>query len=383
MRELKVGLLVLTALTALAVGIFLVGEESSLFKDKNRYFTKFDNVEGLAAGNPVQLNGVNVGKVDDIVLPEKVDEELLTIWISIDGAYADRVRENSAARIKTLGLLGDKYIELTSGSADAPPIPDGGEIPAGQDTELDELLASGGSAMDNLLAISASLRTILARMEAGEGVLGELTADSETGREVKERVLNILASGELLVRRAEEGHGALGALLTDDQLATDIRSVVATTSEVLAEIQDGPGLAPALLRDAATRERFDNTLANLDRASERLAVASDALADPDGLLGRLLQDEAYGAELLDDLGRMIDNLSAISEKLDEGDGTLGQLINDPSVYHALNDVVVGVNESKLLRWLVRNRQKKGIEQRYEEEAGTREPPDEAAAEGGR
>ena len=43
------------------------------------------------------------------------------------------------------------------------------------------------------------------------------------------------------------------------------------------------------------------------------------------------------------------------------------LIDDPSVYEAINDVIVGIDESKLLRWLVRNRQKTGIKKRYSEE----------------
>ena len=43
------------------------------------------------------------------------------------------------------------------------------------------------------------------------------------------------------------------------------------------------------------------------------------------------------------------------------------LIEDPSIYEAINDVIVGIDESKLLRWLVRNRQKSGIKNRYREE----------------
>ena len=67
-----------------------------------------------------------------------------------------------------------------------------------------------------------------------------------------------------------------------------------------------------------------------------------------------------------DLRRLLENLEKISSGLERGEGTLGQLLEDPSLYEAVNDVVVGVNESRLLRWLIRNRQKKGIHQRYDE-----------------
>ncbi|HUP43485.1 MAG TPA: hypothetical protein VM599_09765, partial [Thermoanaerobaculia bacterium] len=56
-------------------------------------------------------------------------------------------------------------------------------------------------------------------------------------------------------------------------------------------------------------------------------------------------------------------------KLDQGEGTAGKLISDPSVYEAVQDVIVGVEESRMLRWLIRNRQKKGIEQRYDSAQG--------------
>jgi hypothetical protein len=47
-----------------------------------------------------------------------------------------------------------------------------------------------------------------------------------------------------------------------------------------------------------------------------------------------------------------------------GEGSAG-LISDPSLYEAVNDILIGINESRLLRYLIRNRQAAGIEKRYE------------------
>jgi hypothetical protein len=53
-------------------------------------------------------------------------------------------------------------------------------------------------------------------------------------------------------------------------------------------------------------------------------------------------------------------------KINTGEGTAGKLITDPSMYESINDILIGINESKLLRWLIRSRQQVGIERRVEE-----------------
>ena len=210
-REVKVGALVVAALAVLAAGIFLVGERNNLFVRKNEYFVLFENVGGLAAGNPVQLSGVTVGRVKRVVLPEAVDKKLLTVWISLDGHYGERIREDSVARIKTLGLLGDKYIEISSGSPDSRIVMIEGEIKAAAPTDVDRLLTSGEDAVDNVVAISYSLRGILDRVEAGEGLLGELLMASESGERIKKSMVETFSNFEVISNRMATGRGTLSS----------------------------------------------------------------------------------------------------------------------------------------------------------------------------
>ncbi len=376
MREFKVGLLIVAALVVFGVGIFLIGESNNLFTRKARYFVRFETVSGLTPGNPVQLNGVNVGTVDRIDLPEAADERMLTVHISVDGRYADRVREDSEARIKTLGLLGDKYVQLSSGSPEAPAIPRGGEISAGEATDVDELIASGENAVDNFVAISVSLREILGRMERGEGILGQLTADTEAGNVARDRLVGILDSMQQLAEKLESGEGSLGRLLHDDTLAVRLEATVGRVEGLLDALDSGDGALPALIHDAGTRERLDRTLTHLGDAAGHLSELTAGLEEGESLLAKLVNDEAYGARVAADLENLIDKLSRIADRLDSGDGTAAQLINDPEVYLAVQDILVGINESKLLRWLIRNRQKKGIEVRYDEQQAV-EPAEES------
>jgi hypothetical protein len=86
-----------------------------------------------------------------------------------------------------------------------------------------------------------------------------------------------------------------------------------------------------------------------------------------GLLPRLLNDKPYGDQALTEFQLLIQQLNETVRKINNGEGTAGKLIADPSVYESINDVLIGINESKLLRWLIRSRQESGIEKRYNQQ----------------
>jgi phospholipid/cholesterol/gamma-HCH transport system substrate-binding protein len=368
-REWKVGLLLVIAIVLFAAGVFLIGEQSNLFARKNEYVIYFRTVGGLNEGNPVQLNGVEVGTVSSVVLPTDAESQQIRVEIEVEQRYSERVREDSQARIKTLGLLGDKYVELTSGSPEAEPVPPGGVISAAAPTDVDRLIASGEDVMDNVVQISADLRDILSRMEQGEGLLGELTTESETGRRMTDSVIETMESIQRVVETVEQGDGTLSRLINDPELANRITGSVEHLEGVLDQAENGDGLLPALLTDPSTKEEFDATLARLRDVAQNLSGVSEELREGDGLLPRLMSDEEYADEITGEIQRVLERIDNLVTKLDEGEGTAGKLINDPSVYEAVQDVIIGVEESRLLRWLIRNRQKKGIETRYEEEGG--------------
>lgn len=361
----RVGALVLAAVVALGLAVLLIGDRQNLFQPKNRYYVRFVSVAGLRQGSDVQLNGVNVGSVERIVLPTDTGENLLEVWLTVDARYEQRIRRDSVARIKTLGLLGDKYLELTSGSASTDPIPEGGEIPAAAPTNVEQLAEAGEDVMHNVVTISHQLTRILGRMDRGEGLLGELTTDVDPDRKVSVEILDTLEALRRAVERLENGEGAIPRLINDRELGDRLEISLGRLDTVLEKAETGDGLIHSLLTDAEQKERFERSLANIETATAKLAAAGDALEQSDAFLGRMLHDEEYGRKVADDLEALVANLRQVAEKLNKGDGSAARLLNDPAFAEALQDIVVGVEESKLLRWLIRNRQKAGIEERYD------------------
>ncbi|MEM1246219.1 MAG: MlaD family protein [Acidobacteriota bacterium] len=365
-RATRVGLTLLLALVLLAVAVLMVGEQNFLFTSTNEYYVEFRNVGGLAVGNPVQLNGVTVGKVADIILPEETDAEFLRVFIDIERRYAQRVRGDSVARIKSLGLLGDKFVEVTAGSPAFEQIETGDEIPADQPTDVDSLIASGEDVVDNIVSTATSLSNILERMDRGEGLLGELVAERE-GRKVTDTLVSTLESIEHVAARIDSGEGLVGRLLSDGELADRATSAVTRIEGLLDEAENGEGLLATLISDRQTKETFVASLSDLEATlTDARATVSD-LREGDGLVPRLLHDEAFAEELTGEINDLLEKLNRTADAVTTGDGTVAQLLNDESIYEAVQDIVVGVNESKLLRWLIRNRQKAGIKKRYNDE----------------
>ena len=102
------------------------------------------------------------------------------------------------------------------------------------------------------------------------------------------------------------------------------------------------------------------------RHVDDLSSFMDSVQTGQGLLPRLLNDKAYGDQALAEFALLARQLNEAVAKINNGQGTAGKLIADPSLYESVNDILIGINESKLLRWLIRNRQQAGIEKRYDE-----------------
>jgi phospholipid/cholesterol/gamma-HCH transport system substrate-binding protein len=376
--QFRVGLLVIVSLAVLGVAIFLIGEQNRLFVRKNRYFFKAASVTGLNERNPVLLNGVNVGVVENITLPEDVRRQLLTIRISIDRQYEKRIRQDSTARIKTLGLLGDKYVEVTSGSPGAPVIAPEGTIPTAPDTDVDKLIASGGDVVDNMVRISYSLAHILERVDRGQGLVGQLT--SERSSQLTVHIDETLASAQHVMDQIENGRGPLGRLVSDEALGARLASAVERLDSLVSQADRGDNVMATLLRSPETRAELDETLADAKRAAASLRKWTSEVESSDSAVNMLLTDNAAGQRLHRDLESLVRDLSSVAAKLDRGEGSVSKLINDPKIYDAVNDVIVGVDKSPMLRWLVRHNQKKGIKTRYEAAGGPQPVPEVPASE---
>ncbi len=262
-RRFRVGVVVLIALFATMIGVFMIGQRANLFRKKFHYETRFVSAAGLIAGNVVSLNGVVVGNVLQVNLSGDPADRTVRVVYDVVRRWAPMLRKGTRASIKTRGLLGDKYIELEGGRADEPVVPIGGDIPAAPGTGFDKLIEGSGDLLTDLSAIAKSLKNILGRTEKGEGFLGAITSESEESKELGNSFNAALHSLNAIMKKIENGQGLVGRLLIDEKygretsasLAGAFRSVQNLLAHIDEGVRTGSGAIPALLSDPEGKKK--------------------------------------------------------------------------------------------------------------------------------
>jgi phospholipid/cholesterol/gamma-HCH transport system substrate-binding protein len=284
----RVGLFMLLALIVL--GVFIVKIEEIPIGSKGGRKTiraSFPSVAGLDEKSPVRIAGVRVGIVEEIAL----DGDRAMVTLSIDPQVT--LHQGARAEVSSLGMLGDKYVELFPGVLSGPPLQPDTVLDGTSPLAFDQVLKTANDVGGDIQAVTASLRKTLG---------------------------------------GDEGQKRLDEILENiRQLSADTRALV-----------------------AANRSDIDATIANFRSFSETLKTELPKLAEKlNGLADRVdaVVEENRGnlsgsLENIKDLsGRLrvsADNLNQITGKIARGEGSIGKLVNDDETVNNLNATLKSV-----------------------------------------
>jgi phospholipid/cholesterol/gamma-HCH transport system substrate-binding protein len=189
-RAARLGAFIVVTLAILAAGIFIIGDRQYLFSDTYRLKAQFSTVVGLDAGAEVRVGGVHTGSVRRIDLPSKPTDKI-TVLMDLQRSTHDIVKQDSVAAIQTEGLLGNEYVSISFGSAQAPNVKDGDTIAsqpplviADLIVKTDAILDSSKGAIDNVSVATANLSAISAKINNGQGTIGALINDKQMYNEL-------------------------------------------------------------------------------------------------------------------------------------------------------------------------------------------------------
>jgi phospholipid/cholesterol/gamma-HCH transport system substrate-binding protein len=317
--ELRVGLLAIASLVILAFTTLYIGSGGgSPFSKKYTIKVLMSDVNGLKEGAPVRVGGVEVGTVTKVDFASG-SAGMVEVSMKLDERIKARVTTQSHANLGSLGMLGEKAVDITA-SAQGAPIQDGGYLPPGSEDQFKGLLTDAGES-------TAHLKKILARMDAGEGLIGKALRDEE----LYDRMTDVAVRLQAVATKLESSQGPLGRLVNDEEMSRRLASSAQGIDAVVTRIEKGEGPLGALSKD-------EQMVKNLKAISASMGEVAGKLERGEGSLGKMLTDE----QLYTRMNELSQRLDGLLVKMEQGEGSLGRLLNDPAFYNNLDGAATEV-----------------------------------------
>lgn len=279
MNEFKVGLLAIATLAAIVFMSFKITSNQSGFGQYQTYRTIVKDASGIFPKTPIKIAGIAAGRITSIELQGN------TALITFEILKEIQVTKNSKLRIKSVGFLGDKYIEIYVG--DSPEllakndfidseeaagietlVKDASEVladvkaitkslkesiaPEGEPSPMKKIMVDLGALVENTRVATESLKRVMtgneeklnALVENLESFSYELAYQVDKGNpdsamaDIKEILANskkITADLNSLVADVKRGKGTVGKLLVEDEIADQVKDTLSSVQKIVGK----------------------------------------------------------------------------------------------------------------------------------------------------
>lgn len=289
-RAVIVGVFVFIGMIFFLGAILMVGNLRETFKNKMEIKSHFDEVNGLKKGNNIWFSGVKIGIVNSLNFYGKSQVE---VSMKIATTAKQYIRKDAKVKISSDGLIGNKILVIYGGTEQAGAVEEGDTLGVEKTFSSEDMINTLQENNKNVQAITNELRTITAKLSAGEGTLGKLLNEDTIYENISaatESLKNTSARAQQLVNSLATFSSGLNKKGT---LANELVTDTVVFSSVKASVKQLHNIA--------------------DTASALITNLKLASSNPKSSIGVLLYDEESGTRLKE----TIQNLDSSSKKLDE------------------------------------------------------------------
>ena len=266
-NKMKLGIFISLGITVFILAIYFIGEKQQLFRSTFRLSGVFRDVGGLQAGNNVRLSGINVGTIDNVSI---ISDTSVRVVILIDESTRKFIRKDAVASIGSEGLMGNKVLIINPGTGGKKIIEENDTIATAQPIEIDEILKSLKTTIDNTSDITGDLAKIATNIESGKGTIGRLMMDSSWRQNIQSTIIN-LKEGSVGFRVFMDKADELDEILTSLKTTIDNTSTITNDlAKISSSIESGRGTIGRLLMDPSSAQNIDSTFMNLKQGSIKL-----------------------------------------------------------------------------------------------------------------
>ncbi|MFI5294775.1 MAG: MlaD family protein [Thermodesulfovibrionales bacterium] len=319
--QIKTGIILTLALGILFLSVFFAGSIERLLYPKVTIKAAVSDVKGLKKGAPVWVYGIEEGSVEDISLDAKYGT---VVTISVYKKVLGFLKKDSAASVLTMGMLGDKYIELNPGTSKSPPLEAGEMIRGVSQIDLKDMMAASGESVQKINDFIEKMGRLAERLEKSKGTLSRFLEDPSLYDNLKESSKYLA----LIAKDIGEGRGTIGMLVKDPSLYERLSSTTKSLEGFSLKLEKGSGTLNKLVEDDLLYNRLVGATSSLETFGNKLNNSS-------GTVSKLIEDPA----LYDNLNKTSLHISSILEKIDTGEGAAGALVGDKELAKEVKETV--------------------------------------------
>lgn len=322
--ETKVGIMTFIAILILVIGTLLIGKFAGFGKT---YIIKayFDFVSGIEKGAPVRLGGVKVGIVKDInIVPTHKPSIELVLRISKQAL----IHKNARVFIQTMGLMGEKYVEIYEGTPDSPVLANNDSVIGQNPLQVEDILATSKQISDELAKTIEAISEVVTKEETKHSITNFITRlDS-----ISTRIDQILAR-----KQGDFEQFATNLRSVSDQMKVVVNDVDAIVKENRAGIKSTVTDFSAAAE--TVHKNVDRIVENLDKITGQL---NTMITQNQPGLNSTVQNFQAASE---DFKKAMDKLNEVTGKVQSGQGTIGKLITESKLYDNTSQALGSVKQA--------------------------------------
>jgi phospholipid/cholesterol/gamma-HCH transport system substrate-binding protein len=252
-RLAAVGAFVIAGVVLFGAGLFLIGDRRMLFSDTFRVYAEFKQVAALDSGAKVRVSGIDAGEVEEIRVPPGPSGHF-RVRMRVRSDLRPLIRTDSIASIQNDGLVGNKFVQIQTGTDAAPQVEDQGTIQSREPFDIADLMLSMS---ETLVTVNKILADVQSGVNQAIGAVTGTANDAQAlmkdlGGEVRTlaaKANHVTADLNAVVAHVRQGRGTVGKLLYDDSIYASVQAMSADAQKAVATVRQASEEARAAIAD--------------------------------------------------------------------------------------------------------------------------------------
>ena len=252
-RLAAVGAFVIGGLLLFAVGLYLIGNRRMLFTETFEVYSEYSRISGLQTGAIVRVAGLDAGEVETIHLPASPLAKF-RVKLRIREDVHQLVRLDSVATIQTDGLVGNKFIQVASGTDASPQVPPGGTIGSQEPFDFADMMTKVNETID---MVTVMIKEVKVGIDDALAAVSSTATDAQalikdTGNEIRAITASgqkVAADLQLVVSRIRQGEGTIGKFVTDDAFYDRAKGIATEAERAMMDLREAARSAREAIAD--------------------------------------------------------------------------------------------------------------------------------------